>query len=77
LYCTSQILNRCKENLANIYSGCASFEEEFGVCINEPIFESSWKKILDKYDLDDNLWLQSLYRIRQRWVPVYFKDVFC
>ncbi|OQU91096.1 hypothetical protein SORBI_3001G112550, partial [Sorghum bicolor] len=38
LYCTSQILNICKENLANVYSGC-------------------WKKILDKYDLDENLWL--------------------
>jgi len=75
-----QILNRCKEKLANIYSGYASFDEEFGVCINEPetteIFESSWKKILDKYDLDDNLWLQSLYSIQQRWVPVYFKNVF-
>jgi hypothetical protein len=45
--------------------------KEFGVCINEPetteIFESGWKKILDKYDLDENLWLQSLYRVRQRW----------
>lgn len=55
LYCTSQILNIFKENLVNIYSGCASFEEEFGVCINEPktteIFESGWK-ILDKYGLD-------------------------
>uniref|UniRef100_A0A0A9BNI3 Protein FAR1-RELATED SEQUENCE n=1 Tax=Arundo donax TaxID=35708 RepID=A0A0A9BNI3_ARUDO len=80
LYCTSQILNRCKENLANVYSRCAYFEEEFCVCINDPetteMFESSWKKILDKYDLEDNIWLQSLYRIRQRWVPVYFRDVF-
>nr|TKV91692.1 hypothetical protein SEVIR_9G114000v2 [Setaria viridis] len=67
LYCTSQILNRCKENLVNVYSRCASFEEEFVVCIHEPetteIFESSWKKILDKFDLADNLWLQYLYRI--------------
>lgn len=49
-------------------------------CINEPetteIFKSCWKKILDKYDVDENLWLQSLYRIRQEWVHVYFKDVF-
>ena len=41
--------------------------KEFGVCINEPetteIFESGWN------------WLQSLYRVRQRWVPVYFKIV--
>jgi len=42
--------------------------KKFGVCINEPetteIFESGWN------------WLQSLYRVRQRWVPVYFKNVF-
>lgn len=79
-YYTFQILNKCKEILANIYFGCASFEDELSVCINEPetveMFELGWKKTLDKYDLDDNLWLQSLYRIRQKWVPVYFKDVF-
>jgi hypothetical protein len=31
LHCTSQILNICKENLANVYSGCASFERIWSV----------------------------------------------
>ncbi|KAL5219565.1 hypothetical protein ABZP36_020249 [Zizania latifolia] len=80
LYSTADILKRSKDILANIYFRCASFEGEFYGCIYEPetveMSELSWKKVLDKYDLDDNSWLQSLYRIRQKWVPVYFKDVF-
>ena len=31
LYCNSQILNICKENLANLYYGSASFEEIWSV----------------------------------------------
>lgn len=80
LYFTADILKRSKDILADIYFRHVSFEREFYVCINEPetieMFELSWKKVLDKYDLHDNSWLQSLYRIRQKWVPVYFKGVF-
>ncbi|XP_072992246.1 protein FAR1-RELATED SEQUENCE 9-like [Typha latifolia] len=79
-FCRWHILGRCKERLANIYLTRATFEEEFQKCINESetieMFESSWKSILDKYDIGDNPWLQFLYNIRQKWVPVFFKDTF-
>lgn len=39
-------------------------------------FESSWDSVLQKYDLKENDWLQSIYNARQWWVPVYFRDSF-
>nr|CAD1832816.1 unnamed protein product [Ananas comosus var. bracteatus] len=78
--CWWHILNQCKEQLANIYGTSATFEEEFERCIVESesieLFESTWKSVIDKYDLGENSWLRFLYNMRQKWVPVFFKDMF-
>ena len=39
-------------------------------------FESTWKSLLDKYDLQKNDWLQAVYNARKQWAPVYFHDTF-
>ncbi|RRT37087.1 hypothetical protein B296_00035857 [Ensete ventricosum] len=39
-------------------------------------FDTRWELILDKYNLWDNPWLQSLYDVRQRWAPAYQKSTF-
>lgn len=78
------ILRKCRERLSNLYfmhgSLETSFETEFLKCIDEPetveVFELQWNSILDKYDLGENSWLQFLYSIRHKWVPVYHKDTF-
>nr|CAD1832904.1 unnamed protein product [Ananas comosus var. bracteatus] len=79
-FCKWHILNQCKEQLANIYGTSATFEEEFERCIVESesieLFESTWKSVIDKYDLGENSWLRFLYNMRQKWVPVFFKDMF-
>lgn len=78
--CKRHILNKCKEKLSNLYAVHATFEEEFEKCVDNSetveIFEASWKSILDKYDMGENSWLQFLYSLRQKWVPVYLKDTF-
>ncbi|XP_010536810.1 PREDICTED: protein FAR1-RELATED SEQUENCE 1 isoform X2 [Tarenaya hassleriana] len=38
-------------------------------------FEKRWWEVVDKYNLRDNSWLQSLYENREHWVPRYMKDV--
>lgn len=79
-FCRWHIMNKCKEKLFSLYMAQASFEGELDKCINESetveVFESCWKSILDRYSLGEFLWLQNLYNIRQKWVPVYLKDMF-
>ncbi|KAF5445047.1 hypothetical protein F2P56_034130 [Juglans regia] len=39
-------------------------------------FDAKWGKLIQKYDLGDNTWLEGLYTERSFWVPIYLKDVF-
>ncbi|XP_028061202.1 protein FAR1-RELATED SEQUENCE 5-like [Camellia sinensis] len=39
-------------------------------------FEESWGKFIEKYKLQSNKWLFSLYDERHRWVPAFVKDTF-
>lgn len=79
-FCKWHILSRCKQKLCDIYIKFPALRMELKECINgsETIeeFETRWEYILDKYNLWDNAWLQSLYEIRPQWASVYQKDLF-
>ncbi|KAI0496228.1 hypothetical protein KFK09_022539 [Dendrobium nobile] len=79
-FCQRDIFRKCKEKLPDVYSEYASFKSEFKKCVNESEssgeFELSWRLLLDKYGLEGNMWLKSLYNLRQRWVPVYIRGTF-
>ncbi|XP_042396925.1 protein FAR-RED IMPAIRED RESPONSE 1-like [Zingiber officinale] len=38
--------------------------------------DSNWKKFIKEFNLEKNDWLNSLYEIRHKWMPVYVKDKF-
>lgn len=79
-FCKWHILSRCKQKLCDVYIKYPTLRRELMECINgsETIeeFETRWEYILDKYNLWDNAWLQSLYEIRPHWASVYQKDLF-
>ncbi|XP_059637753.1 protein FAR-RED IMPAIRED RESPONSE 1-like [Cornus florida] len=39
-------------------------------------FERKWMELIKEYNLENNEWLNSLYKDRHRWVPVYVKCSF-
>ncbi|XP_038678496.1 protein FAR-RED IMPAIRED RESPONSE 1-like isoform X2 [Tripterygium wilfordii] len=39
-------------------------------------FECGWKLMVEKFRLEDNVWLSSLYEDREMWVPIYVKKFF-
>ncbi|XP_026382553.1 protein FAR1-RELATED SEQUENCE 4-like [Papaver somniferum] len=39
-------------------------------------FEESWKKMIDKYNLQQNTWLSNLYPEKEQWLPCFLKDTF-
>ncbi|KAL9668574.1 hypothetical protein QQ045_006110 [Rhodiola kirilowii] len=38
-------------------------------------FEERWSEMITKYDLQCNSWLADMYKLRDLWIPVYFRDV--
>lgn len=78
--CKWRILSRCKSKLSDGYSRYPTLHEELQNCVikcaSAEAFEACWKLILDRYDLRENIWLQSLYQVRHKWIPAYTKDSF-
>ncbi|KAJ8756325.1 hypothetical protein K2173_025137 [Erythroxylum novogranatense] len=78
--CKWHILREGQERLAHIYLAHPCFYGELYSCINfcETIedFESTWCTLLNKYDLQNNEWLQAVYNARKQWAPVYFRGTF-
>lgn len=79
-FCKWHILSRTKQKLSHTYSEHPTLRDELESCVIESetvaTFETTWMAILDKYDLRKNTWLQAIYNIRQKWVPLYQMDTF-
>ncbi|KAK6139604.1 hypothetical protein DH2020_026652 [Rehmannia glutinosa] len=39
-------------------------------------FEKRWQKMVNKFDVTDNKWIQSLYEDRRKWIPTFMRNVF-
>lgn len=42
--------------------------------IKKDEFESSWKTIMEKFELNGNNWFNTMYNMRHLWIPAYFKE---
>lgn len=55
-----------------------TFLEKLNKCVyrswSEEQFEKRWWKLLDRFNLRDDEWIQSLYADRKLWVPIFLKD---
>ncbi|KAL6641720.1 hypothetical protein ACP70R_019901 [Stipagrostis hirtigluma subsp. patula] len=79
-FCKWNILSRTKQKLSHAYTEHPTLKDELESCVHESetisTFESTWSSIIDKYDLRKNSWLQAIYNIREKWVPLYLMDTF-
>ncbi|KAL2940384.1 Protein FAR1-RELATED SEQUENCE 5 [Bienertia sinuspersici] len=79
-FCKWHMFKKCQEKLSHIMLEHPGFETDFHKCVNLPEsvdeFESCWLSLLDRYNLRDNEWLQSIYSARRQWIPVYLRDAF-
>ncbi|XP_068650681.1 protein FAR1-RELATED SEQUENCE 5-like [Aristolochia californica] len=80
-FCKCHILNKAQKHFAHLYQGNPTFQAEFKKCIDLsesiPEFESCWLSLMERYGIGEDMWLQSLYNVRHKWVPVYLQDIFC
>ncbi|CAN0927004.1 PHOT2 [Linum grandiflorum] len=79
-FCKWHIFVKCQERLSHMFLEHPTFEADFHKCVDltESIeeFETCWLSLVDKYDLRDDEWLESIYDDRMQWVPVYLRDTF-
>ncbi|CAN1181028.1 Protein FAR-RED ELONGATED HYPOCOTYL 3 [Linum perenne] len=76
--CLWNIFAKVSENLGHVIKQHDNFMRKFEKCVfsswTEDDFMKRWCKILDRFELKGNDWLQSIYEDRERWVPIYLKD---
>lgn len=77
-YCLSYIMQRVLEKLGGL-KGYESIKTQLYKAIYNSLkiteFENSWGQMISQHGLKQNKWLQSLYEDREKWVPVYLKDI--
>uniref|UniRef100_A0ACD5XZQ0 Uncharacterized protein n=1 Tax=Avena sativa TaxID=4498 RepID=A0ACD5XZQ0_AVESA len=71
--------NACK-HLAGVVKEYKKFNVDFQHCIydieEEDEFLSAWDRMLDKYGLHENEWLQRWFEKREHWALVYGRNTF-
>eukprot|EP00257_Ricinus_communis_P017184 XP_015575566.1 protein FAR1-RELATED SEQUENCE 2 isoform X3 [Ricinus communis] len=79
-FCLWHVLSKMPENLSRAVTQGETFLAKFNKCIcrswTEEQFEKRWWKMVDKFELREDEWFQSLYEDRKKWVPTYMQDIF-
>ncbi|KAL1186092.1 hypothetical protein V6Z11_A01G155900 [Gossypium hirsutum] len=79
-FCLWHILSKIPEKLGNVLGQHENFMAKFDECISKSYmdeqFEKKWLELVDAFNLRNNLWFQSLYEDRKKWVPTYMRGVF-
>lgn len=79
-FCLWHILSKIPEKLSHVMRQHENFMTKFKKCIfkswtNEQ-FEKRWWKLAERFNLRNDVWFQSLYDDRQRWIPMFMRDSF-
>ncbi|XP_060191879.1 protein FAR-RED IMPAIRED RESPONSE 1-like isoform X2 [Lycium barbarum] len=79
-FCLWHVLSKIQEKLGHVIRQHESFLSKFNKCIlrsvTNELFEKRWCKVVDRFDLRNDLWIKSLYEDRLRWVPTYMNNIF-
>ncbi|XP_010473901.1 PREDICTED: protein FAR1-RELATED SEQUENCE 2 [Camelina sativa] len=77
--CLWNVLSKIPEMLNPFVSQDDGFMESFRNCVHNSWtyeqFERMWSNIISKFELNENEWLQLLFRDRKKWVPLYFHGI--
>ncbi|KDP20361.1 hypothetical protein JCGZ_06470 [Jatropha curcas] len=79
-FCLWHIMSKVPEKLSYVMRQHEIFMTKFNKCVftswtNEQ-FDKRWWKMVERFNLRSDLWFQSLYEDRQRWIPMFLKDKF-
>ncbi|XP_066380798.1 protein FAR1-RELATED SEQUENCE 1-like [Miscanthus floridulus] len=80
-WCRWHVLRKTKQKVGPIYSKNSSFKKEFNKLVTEEImvlrFERKWRQLMHKYNLENNQFMNRIFKHRAKWAKPYFMDIFC
>ncbi|XP_026420455.1 protein FAR1-RELATED SEQUENCE 5-like [Papaver somniferum] len=79
--CIWHMFQNAAKHLSHEFHKFNDFTKFFNKCVynyeDEEEFTDAWKKMLAKYDLNNNVSLNTLFSLREKWALVYGRDNFC
>jgi len=80
-WCRWHITRKYHIHLSMLQKKFLTFKDEFTALLNYPLmpteFEEAWEKLVEKYNLHNDVMIQEMFRDRREWISAYFKNVFC
>lgn len=77
-FCLWHVLEKIPQNLSHTVTRFENFRTKFKKCVlqcwTDEEFENRWWKLVGKFELRENEWIQSLYEDREKWVPTYMRN---
>ncbi|WOL04083.1 protein FAR1-RELATED SEQUENCE 12-like [Canna indica] len=79
--CVWHVYQNAKKYLAQVFQGSRTFASDFRKCLfdceDDEEFIAEWIKMLEKYDLKENIWLKKLFDDRDNWSVACGREMFC
>ncbi|KAF6135884.1 hypothetical protein GIB67_006776, partial [Kingdonia uniflora] len=74
------ITSKFPEKIGHVYREPSTFKEDIDSIMHNTYeaveFETKWIELMKKHKLDNNLWIQGIFNIRQRWIPLGNRSTF-
>ena len=74
-------MKKYKDHLALLYKAHEKLKDDLNAVLNHPLmpseFERAWKDLIQRYNLQDDEVMNSLWDDRHEWISAYYKEIFC
>lgn len=78
--CLWHLYQNAAKHLSHVIANTPLFLPELKECVYEdrsvPHFEMKWHALLAKYNLQENSWINNMFKFREKWATVYRRDSF-
>ncbi|KAF6149507.1 hypothetical protein GIB67_003655 [Kingdonia uniflora] len=78
--CLWHIIHKFPEKIGHVYRDPSTFKSDIDSIIHntyDPVdFDRRWAELMKKHNPDDNNWMQGLFNIRERWIPLWNRGTF-
>lgn len=77
--CTWHIMQNGIKHLGNLMKDGSSFLKDFKTCmfIDEELeFKKAWDKLRSDYPVENDSWLDGMYKLKEKWVKCYMNKTF-
>ncbi|KAF6145828.1 hypothetical protein GIB67_028823, partial [Kingdonia uniflora] len=78
--CLWHITHTFPDKIGHVYRVPSSFKQEIDSLMHDTYdsgdFDARWMELMKKNKLDDNHWMQGIFNIRERWIPLWSRSTF-